>query len=160
LDEAQAEGEKIRARTDTELKLAARDTLVRLQDAVQGALRSVLFHPVREKLGDLNFLADLIRQTVLCYARADAAGTSAVTVSVSPESRQRLAELVLAAFGPDAPQSLAVDLQGTLAEAGFEYRVGDGAVEVTTEAIVEVLAEIVGSELRKLLAQAGAEAAG
>jgi hypothetical protein len=155
LEEARADGEKIRARTDAELKLAARDTLVRLEDAVRRALRGVLFHPVRERLGDDDFLADLIRETVLCYAQADAAGGSTITVNVSAESRQRLAGRVLAAFRPDAPQSAALDLQGTLAEAGFEYRIGDGTVEVTTESIVDVLAEIVGPELRKLLVQAG-----
>jgi vacuolar-type H+-ATPase subunit E/Vma4 len=151
---AQAESEQLRARTETELKLAARDTVLRLQETLNRALRAVLFDSVREKLEDADFLAGLIRDVVLRYAEADAMGHGPTAIGVSEDMRQRLLSSTAAAFlqaGPAAPQ---IDLRGTLAEAGFEYAMGAGTVEVTAASVVEVLSGMVGSELRKRIAAA------
>lgn len=155
VERAQAESEQIRARTETELKLAARDTLLRLQEALNRALRAVLSDSVREKLDDADFLAGLIRDVVLRYAEADATGSGPMTIGVSEDMQRRLLSSTAAAFrqtGPAAPQ---IDLRGTLAEAGFEYTMREGTVEVTAASVVEVLSEMVGSELRKRIAAAG-----
>ena len=154
VERAQAESEQIRARTETELKLAARDTVLRLQETLNRALRAVLFDSVREKLDDADFLAGLIRDVVLRYAEADAKGQATMAIGVSEDMRQRLLSATATAIrqtGPAAPQ---VDLRGTLAEAGFEYAMGAGTVEVTAASVVEVLSELVGSELRKRIAAA------
>ncbi|HPM80186.1 MAG TPA: hypothetical protein PLF81_05775 [Candidatus Anammoximicrobium sp.] len=152
VERAQAESEQIGARTETELKLAARDTVLRLQEALNGALRAVLFDAVREKLDDADFLAGLIRDVVLRYAEADAAGNGPITIGVSEAMRQRLLSSTVSAFRQTGPEAPEVDLRGTLAEAGFEYAVREGTVEVTAASVVEVLSEMVDSELRKRLA--------
>lgn len=145
IDQAQAEGAQIRARTETELKLAARDTVVRLQEALNRALQAVLRDAVREKLDDADFLSGLIREVVQRYAEADAAGSGPMTINVSEGMRQRLLSGTVAAFRQ-------ADLRGTLAEAGFEYVTADGTVEVTAASVVEVFSEMLGSELRKRVA--------
>ena len=154
LGQAQAEREEILARTETELRLAARDTVLRLQEALSRVLRAVLLDSVRANLDDADFLAGLIRDVVLSYAEADASGQGPITMNVSDEMRQRLLNGTVAAFRQDDPAVKRIDLRGTLTEAGFEYKIADGTVEVTVDSIVEVLAEMAGSELRKRLAPA------
>lgn len=151
---AEAESHTIRERTETELKLAARDTVLRLQEALTGALQAVLVDAVREKLDDADFLSGLIRDVVLQYAAADAAGHSSIVVQVSDAMRQQLLNGAVAALQPEAPGAPPLDLRGTLAEAGFAYQVAGGTVEVTLDSVVAVLSELVGTELRKRLAEA------
>ena len=154
VERAQADSEQIRARTETELKLAARDTVLRLQEALNRALRAVLFDAVREKLDDADFLAGLIRDVVVRYAEADATGNGPMAIGVSEDMRQRLFRTTAAAFGQAGAGAPEIDLRGTLAEAGFEYAIREGTVEVTAASVVEVLSEMVGSELRKRIAAA------
>jgi len=147
--QAEAERETIRVRAETELKLAARDTVVRLQEALNRALQAVLFDAVREKLEDADFLAGLVQDVVQRYVQADAAGSGAIAVNVSPEMRQRLLSRTVGALRPDGSAGKPVDVRGTLAEAGFAVEIAGGTVEVTADSVVEVLSEMVGSELRK-----------
>ena len=147
IDQARAESEAIRVRTETELKLAARDTVVRLQEALNRALQAVLADAVREKLDDADFLAGLIRDVVQRYVEADATGSGPIAISVSEEMRQRLLSGAVASLNQD-------NLRGTLAEAGFAYQIAGGTVEITADSVVEVLSEMVGSELRKRVVDA------
>lgn len=152
--QAEAESQSLRERTETELKLAARDLVLRLQEALNRALQAVLVDAVRERLEHADFLGSLIRDVVLQYATADAAGHSSIVIQVSDAMRQQLLGGAVAALRPEAPGSPPVDLRGTLAEAGFAYQVSDGTVEVTLGSIVEVLSEMAGTELRKRVAEA------
>jgi vacuolar-type H+-ATPase subunit H len=160
VDEARAEADRIRARTETELRLAARDTLGRLQEALSSALRAVLFPAVRETLADSEFLAGLVRDVVLRYAQRDAAFEGPIAIHVSEqvpeEHRRRLMDWILAAFSQRGRTAPAVDLRATLAEAGFEYTIRDGTVEVTADSLVDALAEIVAPDVRRLVAEAAA----
>lgn len=150
---AEAESERIRERSSTELALAGRDTLNQLRDALGRALSAVLVGGVRSKLEDAEFLSGLIREVVLQYAASDLAGESTMTLNVSDEMRSRLADWAIQTFHKDPQQrKFCVDLRGTLAEAGFSYRLGDGTVEVTTESVVAVLSELVSPELRRIVA--------
>jgi len=156
--QAQADSETIRGRAETELKLAARDTVVRLQEALSRVLQAVLVDAVRGKLEDADFLGSLIRDVVKRYVEADAAGSGSIAVRVSEEMRQRLLSGTVAALRPDAPEAKQIDLRGTLAEAGFAYEIAGGTVEVTVDSVVEVLSEMVGAELRKRVAAAAGQA--
>ena len=50
-----------------------------------------------------------------------------------------------------------IELHGSLAGSGFEYRVSDGTVEVTVESVVEMLSELVGPEVREIVARAATD---
>lgn len=158
VDEARTEADRIRARTQTELRFAARDTLARLQHALRASLQAVLLPAVRETLADSEFLAGLIRDVVLCYAKRDAAGLGPITIHVSEqvpeEQRRRLVDWLLQAFSQRAQTTTAIDLRGTLADAGFEYTIREGTVEVTTDSVADTLAEIVAPDVRTLVAEA------
>ena len=152
---AGAEREQILARTRSDLKLAARDTVARLGEALDHAMTTVLAQAVGRKLEDPDFLAELIRDVVDRYAKADADGETSIVVNVSEPTRERLTRWVIETFhGGSKKDGISLDLQGTLSGAGFEYRVTDGTIAITPESVVHLLSEIVGAELRKLLASA------
>lgn len=154
IDQAQAESQAIRVRVETDLKLAARDTIVRLQEALNQALQAVLLNAASEKLDDADFLAGLIRGVVERYVEADATGSGPIAINVSDDMRQRLLNGSLAALTQGDATAKQIDLRGTLAESGFTYEIAGGTVEVTADSVVEVLSEMVGSELRKRVVEA------
>jgi len=157
---AQAEREKILARTQTELQLAARDTIHRLREALEKGLQQVLLQAAETHLQDEGLLRDLIREIVCQYAKADAEQEDVITINLSEPIRRRLSEWAIGAFhNPDCPQELSVELHGALTGAGFEYRLSGGTIEVTPESVVEVLLEMVSSEVQKLLQSALEETA-
>ena len=53
--------------------------------------------------------------------------------------------------------NLALDLRGTLAEAGFEYQVEGAKIEVTLTSVVDALADLVSPALREMLQRAAAD---
>ncbi len=150
--EAKAECEKRHLRSQTELKLAARDTVVRLRETLELALRSVLSVGVGPILNDAGFLQELLRDLVSQYVKADLEGAEAVQVNVSKEMQQKLAhwaiETIRAEHGTHGP---VVELHGSLAAAGFEYSIGEGTAEITLDSVVNVLSELVNKELREIL---------
>jgi V/A-type H+-transporting ATPase subunit E len=157
VDAAQAESEKTRQRTETELRLAARDAVGRLQATLSRALQALLHHPVEEKLRDGDFLAQLIRDVVTRYVEADAANRVLITINVSEELSARLTQWVQETFHNAAETGMPFDLRTSLTEAGFEYKIVEGTVAVTTDSVVDVFLEMVGPELRKLVAAAQEE---
>jgi len=157
LAEAEAESEKTRERAQTELRLAARDALVHLQETLTRALRGVLAGAAQEKLSETEFLGELLRDIVMQYVKADTEGTTSVTINVSEEMRHQLTHWAIQALHKDLEGSeTSVDLHGTLAGAGFEYKVSGGTVEVTVDSVVEILSQMVSPELRALVARAAA----
>ena len=50
--------------------------------------------------------------------------------------------------------SVKVDVEGTLRQAGFEFRTNNGTVEVTDESVLALLKDIVAPAIRELLDQA------
>lgn len=157
LDKATAECRVLRTRTETELRLAARDTVVRLRETLARALRAVLDSAVKTKLAEPAFIEHVLHDVIMAYVRADVIGDGSVTINVATEMRQRLAGWAVSSMQTEVQgQGVTVNLLGTLKAAGFEYRVTEGTVDVTAESVVSILSELVGPELRKLLAEAGA----
>ena len=154
LDEAKAEADRARSRVDTELKLAARDTITRLQEAVSRAMQAVLFSAVRQKLSDKSVVASLLQDIVKQYVAADAGGKVTVTINVSDEMRHKLADWAIHAMHDPPSAETSIDLHGSLKSAGFEYKIDEGTVEVTPQSVGTILQDLVGPEVRKLVTEA------
>lgn len=156
--EAEAECERTRLRSETELRLAARDAVVKLRETLERALRGALSAGVDQQLNDEGFLRELLRDLVSQYVKLDIEGAGAIQINVSKEMQQRLAswaiETVRAVHDAHGP---AVDLHGTLTSAGFEYTIGEGTTEITVESVVNVLSDLVSAELCEILAGAVSE---
>lgn len=154
VDAAQRTAEDIRQRTDTELKLAARDAVGRLQEAIGRAAQALLHNGVEQTLREGDFLAPLIRDVVMRYVEADVTDSSPIAFNIPRETGAQVTEWIMKAFSDTAEVSKQLDLRASLSEAGFEYKIGDGTVEVTTASVVDVLMELVGPDLRKIVAAA------
>jgi V/A-type H+-transporting ATPase subunit E len=149
---AEAERKKTLARTRSDLSLAARDTLIRLRDAMGAALTDILLRETRGVLADPAFLAGLIRDIVRQYTQADAAGNRVVCVTVSDSARTQLAQWGMAKLSDStAKDGVSLELRGGLLSAGLEYRIDRGTVEITPEAVVSVLSEFISAELAPLV---------
>ena len=158
VQDAEAQREQVLARTQTDLKLAARDTVAKLRETLSQAVTRALEKAVAVKLDDADFLADLIRQIVLEYVEKDAVGETLLTFNVPEPMRHKLAHWAIETFHkPDREkkqEELSVELHGSLIGAGFEYQMSQGTVEITVESVVQVLSDIITPELRKLIAEA------
>ena len=162
-EEARREAAATLARGRSELELAARDVTLKLRAAIAAAVREVLTRSVAEKLGRDDFVGPLLREIVLAYAAADAAGTARIEIDVPEEKREKLAAWALGeigrteASGARGGPSLAVEVRSGLARAGFEYRTNGAVVDVTVDSVVEHLAGLIGPSLRELVRRAVAE---
>jgi vacuolar-type H+-ATPase subunit E/Vma4 len=155
--DAQQERESILSKTRTELDLAARDTVNRLQETLTKGLQGVLAAAVQAKLDDVDFVGKVLVEIVKQYVQADTQGAAIITINVPEDMRHKLAEWAIAVFhkSPELQEKRKfVDMQGTLKKAGFEYRLSGGTVEVTTDSTVETLMELVSPEVRELIAKA------
>ncbi|MDZ7619308.1 MAG: hypothetical protein U1E05_20100 [Patescibacteria group bacterium] len=159
VEAAEAQREQTLARTQTDLRLAARDTVGKLREALNQAVNRALEKAVAERFDDSTFLSGLIQQVALQYAGVDAGGDNVLTINVREPMRQKLAHWAIDTFhkgkGKEGKQAgPSVELHGSLTAAGFEYKLAEGTVEITVESVVQVLSEIITPELRKLLGTA------
>jgi V/A-type H+-transporting ATPase subunit E len=158
LADAEAQCEKIRLRSETELKLAVRDAVVRLRETLVRSLDRVLAEGVRQQLKDAGFLQELLRDLVSRYVKADIEGTGEIRINVSKEMQQRLAQWAIETIRAehDGHHRL-VELHGSLLGAGFEYSISEGTTEITVQSVVNVLSDLVSAELREILADTASE---
>jgi V/A-type H+/Na+-transporting ATPase subunit E len=161
LAEVEAQVEALVAQGESELSLAARDAVLHLRATLMSSLETLLRQATGTALADPAVLTDLLKSVVLAYARADARGARHIEIAVPEGLRQPLEEALLQELAASAAgETLRVDVKGELAEAGFEYRIDEGGtVEVTTEAVLEVLKGLVRPTMYRLLNGTGLAAA-
>ncbi|MEJ2677845.1 MAG: hypothetical protein P8174_02080 [Gemmatimonadota bacterium] len=114
-------------------------------------LAMVMRRAAAKELNNPELIADLLREMVSAYAESDAAGRAGIEVNVSRELSDELADWGMNQLGQSMKNGGAVDLEATLAQAGFEYRIGGSTVEVTPDAALEKMRELVSPRLRELL---------
>ncbi|MFP4356356.1 MAG: hypothetical protein ACLFUJ_14655 [Phycisphaerae bacterium] len=149
--QAQAEAESIVSRGRTELQLAARDTVLKLRETLSVALQAVLATATEDALNDPEFIKTALTEITRQYAENDAKGNPAIQVSLSKDMQEKLGDWAIDQLDQK------VDIQGVLNQAGFEYKATGANVEVTTDAVVESLSQMVSARLKDVLNQAMAE---
>jgi len=157
--QAKAEAENLLSRGQTELSLAARDAVLRLQETLSKSLQAILRYHAGETLQDVNFLGKVLHELILLYAEDELSAKGGITFNVSPDLREKLADWALKEIGQDRLDDIGVhmDLRGTLSGAGFEYSAAGATIEVTLDSVVETLTGLVSPELRKVLESAAAD---
>ncbi len=152
VQEAEAQAKRTRARVETELKFAARDTVLRLCEAISKVFDAVIRAAMARELSDVEFIRTLVHDVVMQYARADSESKSTIDINVTEETRRQLAHWAIHGLREGLKGSnVHVDVKGFLKEAGFEYRITDGTVEVTVDSLTETLSSMVRPQLRKLM---------
>ncbi|MBS3733392.1 MAG: hypothetical protein KGY99_00500 [Phycisphaerae bacterium] len=155
--DAKAEAERIVHRGKTDLQIAARDTALKLRERLSKGLSALAAQASREKLDDPDFLGRVLHELVLMYAKSECEHKRAIRINVPDTIRDQLVDWALRELGQESVggDHTAIDLKGTLREAGFEYEIADGGnVEVTLDAVVQNLTEIVKPSLGELLREA------
>jgi len=155
VEAADAQAAAARARSETDLQLAARDTALRLREALGRAIRGVLAAGAQEPLSNPDFLRQLLFDIIMQYVRADLGEKTTVKINVPPEMQQKLTAWAVGLLHEKHDMgNVSIDLRGTLAEAGFEYQTSGANVEVTLSSVVDVLSELVSPNLREVLERA------
>lgn len=151
VESAEAKAKRESERVNAELRLAGRDAVLQLRSALNVALSALLRRAAAKALNNPEVVGDLLREVVAAYAKADAAGKPGVEIRVSRELANELADWGMNELSQALVNGGAVDLKATLSEAGFEYRIAGATVEVTPDAALEKLKELVSPRLRDLL---------
>lgn len=158
--DAQGQAQNILARAQTELELAARDTTLRLRESLSKVLQAVISAGTAERLVDADFLGKALHELIRMYASSDL--HNSIEINVQPEMQEKLADWALHEIAKKNADGshIALDLKGTLAQAGFEYNVSGATVEVTLESVVEALVELISPKLGEIVARASTQAKG
>ena len=157
--DAQADADGLLARGRTELALAARDTTLKLNEALSGALTRIVSESVAKPMSDPQFLGSLLHEVVLIYVKGLQQRGEVMTLNVPESLQEQLTDWAMHEIGQGAIEGSrgSVDLKAALAGAGFEYTVSGATVEVTPESVTTALTEMLTPRLREILAaQAGA----
>lgn len=156
VSDAEAEAASRLDRAQTEMELAARDTVSRLRDRLTDALNALFAQASREQLSDVDFLGKALHEIVMLYAQAEREQKSVVHINVPAEMRDKLKTWAFQELGAEAVEAARprFSLKGKLAQAGFEYEVHGGTVEVTVESVTQLLSDMVTPALQDLLRKA------
>ncbi|MHC4496988.1 MAG: hypothetical protein ACYSYM_14320, partial [Planctomycetota bacterium] len=153
--EAQAEAEKVKARMDSSLELATRDGIYLLREKLGQQLEAMLKLNVEKALNDEETLVHVLREVIPAYAKADAEKGLAASINISKDLKSRLLETAIRELVYSLKsQNTQIDVGYNLAKAGFEYKVEGSTVEVSTESVTSLLAEMIDPELQQFLEKA------
>jgi len=153
--EAEAEAQKIKARMNSSLELATRDAIYMLREKLSQQLDTLLHWNVEKALNDEETLASVLREVIPAYAKADAENKLTTEIHVSQNMKSRLLEGALRELTHSLrDKNVQVDVRYNLAKSGFEYKIEGSTVEVNTESVTALLAEMIDPELQQFLEQA------
>ncbi|MDY6972081.1 MAG: hypothetical protein SV775_07105 [Thermodesulfobacteriota bacterium] len=152
LAKAKKDADKQLARGQTELELAARDTILMLRESIGQGLSAMLAQNIEKKLSDPDYLGEILREVITTYAQADAKQLPLMEIHISREMRDKLNDNVFQdlflGLGEKHDKSA---LKATLAKGGFEYKISGATVEVSSDSLSELISEMVGPALREIL---------
>jgi V/A-type H+-transporting ATPase subunit E len=153
---AEAEAEKVKARMASSLELAARDAIFTLREKLSKQLEIILKLNVEKALGDEGTLVNVLREVIPAYAKADQEKKEVTTeVNVSQDMKSKLLETALKELAHSLKgQNVQLDVVHNLAKSGFEYKIEGSTVEVSTDSVTSLLAEMIDPDLRQFLEKA------
>jgi len=153
--QAQAEAEKIKVRTDSSLELAIRDTVFLLREKLGQLLKTILKLNVEKALNDEETLVLVLREVIPAYAKANTEKKLTTKINISNSINSRLLETSLRELAHSLKdQNVQLDIGYNLAKEGFEYKIEGSTVEVSTDSVTSLLAEMIDPGLQQFLEKA------
>lgn len=153
--EAQAEAEKIKARMNSSLELAMRDAIFLLREKLGLLLNNILKLSVEKALKDEETLVNVLREVIPAYAKADTENKLTSEINISNNIKSRLLETSLRELARSLNnQNAQLEIGYNLAKEGFEYKIEGSTVEVTTESVTSLLADMIDPGLQEFLEKA------
>lgn len=155
ITEAQAEAEKIKDRMNSSLELATRDAIFLLREKLSTQLNNIMKFNVEEALKDEETLVSVLREVIPAYAKADTGNKLTTEINISSNLKSRLLETSLRDLAHSLnSQNIQLDIGYNLAKEGFEYKIEGSTVEVTTESVTSLLADMIDPGLQQFLDKA------
>jgi len=153
--EAQAEAEKVKVRMNSSLELAVRDTIFLLREKLSLQLKTILKLNVEKALNDEETLLHVLREVIPAYAKADTENKLNTEINISKNTKSRLLETSLRELAHSLKnQNVQLDINYNLAKEGFEYKIEGSTVEVSTDSVTSLLAEMIDPGLQQFLEKA------
>ena len=153
--EAEAEAEQIKTRMNSSLELAMRDAIFLLREKLSLQLSNILKLNVEKVLKDEETLVNVLREVIPAYAKADAENKLTTEINISDNIKSRLLETSLRelAFSLNN-QNVQLETSYNLANEGFEYKIEGSTVEVSTDSVTSLLADMVDPGFQQFLEKA------
>jgi len=153
--EAEAEAEKIKVRMDSSLELAIRDTMFLLREKLGQLLQTILKLNVEKALNDEETLVQVLHEVIPAYAKANTEKKLTTEINISNNINSRLLETSLRELAHSLKnQNVQLDIGYNLAKEGFEYKIEGSTVEVSTDSVTSLLAEMIDPGLQQFLEKA------
>lgn len=153
--EAKADAEKVKARMNSSLELATRDAIFMLREKLSRQLNTLLKWNVDKALSDEDTLASILREVIPAYAKADAEKELTTEINIPKDLKSKLLDgAVRELINSLKDKNIQVDVRQNMAKAGFEYKIEGSTVEVSTESVTALLAEMIDPELQQFLEKA------
>jgi len=153
--EAQAEAEKVKVRMNSSLELAIRDTIFLLREKLSLQLKSILKLNVEKALNDEETLLHVLREVIPAYAKANTEKKTTTEINISQKTKSRLLETLLRELAHSLKdQNVQLDINYNLAKEGFEYKIEGSTVEVSTDSVTSLLADMIDPGLQQFLEKA------
>ena len=126
-----------------------------LREKLSQQLAILLKLNVEEALKDDQTLAHVLREVIPAYAKADVGSKLSAEINISQDLKSRLLESTLRELAHSLKnQNAQVNVGHNLAKAGFECKIEGSTVEVSTESVTALLAEMIDPELQQFLEKA------
>ncbi len=155
IENAQKEANETKMRVETEIKLAARDTVLKLREVLLNIIRSILQQKTKETLKDEEFIKSLLHDIIMQFVQTDCMGRSAITINVPDEMKHKLTHWTITLLQEEPElHGRTINIEGKLKEVGFEYKIREATVEITTESVVNTLMELTGPEVKAIIKKA------
>jgi|WetSurMetagenome_2_1015567.scaffolds.fasta_scaffold215442_1 vacuolar-type H+-ATPase subunit E/Vma4 len=155
INQANTEAEKIKSRMNSSLELASRDAVFMLREKLCQQLKSLLQLNVEKSLSNPEILANILREVIPAYTKADAAGKQTTEINISANLKDTLLNSALQELkNAIAKQNTDIDVKYNLEKAGFEYKVEGSTVEISTESVTSLLSEMIDPDLQQYLTKA------
>ncbi len=153
--DAKTEAEKVQARMNSSLELAARDAIFMLREKLGQQLAVMLKLNVEQALKDEDTLAHVLREVIPASAKAGAGNNLSADINISKDLKSRLIESTLRELARSLKnQNAQINVAHNLAKAGFECKIEGSTVEVSTESVTALLADMIDPELQQFLEKA------
>lgn len=153
--DARAEAEKVQARMNSSLELATRDAILMLREKLSQQLDIILKLNVEKALHDENTLVHVLKEVIPAYTKAGSGKEFTTEINISSELKSQLLETALTELAQSLKnQNVQMNVAQNLAKSGFEYKVEGSTVEVSTDSVTSLLAEMIDPELQQFLSKA------
>jgi vacuolar-type H+-ATPase subunit H len=153
--DAEGEAEKVKTRMASSLELATRDAIFLLREKLSQQLEIILKLNVEKALNDEETLVGVLREVIPAYAKGGADKEIKTEVNVSHDMKSRLLETTLRELARSLKdKNVQLDVSRNLAKSGFEYKIEGSTVEVSTDSVTSLLAEMIDPDLQQFLEKA------